>query len=212
MIMRMRYMLHMVCETDLLWSYGRPQEADFGHGRHGLVLVWWLSAISLVLSTAQVSHLGRGIIYFIRFSQWQKNFKLVFAHHFDGTRHVQKVFFEVTNNCTNSDAWFAKKTDRKFRWEVTTKRCAKFENTLQNQMDGRYGRYTTPLIRIDQPRSAWRPVLCGLHLLFPYVSKFRLFFDSKIYDLRFSPSRCYLMYSSCLLSRISPCFSVSSVC
>ena len=138
MIMRMRYMLHMVCETDLLWSYGRPQEADFGHGRHGLVLVWWLSAISLVLSTAQVSHLGRGIIYFIRFSQWQKNFKLHFAHRFDSVKQMQKVFLKLLRHSTNSDACLAKKTDRKFRWEVTTKRCANFENALWEQMDGTY--------------------------------------------------------------------------
>ena len=37
-------MLHMVCETNLLWSYGQPQEAVFGHGRHGL----WFSLVVAV--------------------------------------------------------------------------------------------------------------------------------------------------------------------
>ena len=59
-----------------------------------------------------------------------KNFKLHFAHRFDGTRHVQKVILKLLRHSTNSDACLAKKTDRKFRWEVTTKRCAKFENAL----------------------------------------------------------------------------------
>ena len=138
MTMRMRYMLHLVCETNLLWSYGRPQEADFGHGRHGLVLVWWLSAISLVLSTVLVSHHGRGIIYFSRFSQWQKNFKLHLAHRFDSVKQMKNLFLKLLLHSINSDACSAKKTDRKFRREVTTKRCAKCENALWEQMDGTY--------------------------------------------------------------------------
>ena len=66
-----------------------------------------------------------------------KNFKLHFAQRFDGTRHVQKVFLKLLIHSTNSDACSAKKTDQKFRWEVTTKRCAKFENALWDQVDGR---------------------------------------------------------------------------
>ena len=67
-----------------------------------------------------------------------KNFKLHLAHHFDYTRHVQKVFFETANHSANSDAWFAKKTDRKFRWEVIRKWCAKFENAPWYQTYGTY--------------------------------------------------------------------------
>ena len=84
-----------------------------------------------------MSHLGRGIIYFIRFSQWQKNFKLAFAHHFDSVKQMLKAILKLLIHSTNSGACTAKKTDRKFRSEVSTKWCAKFENAPWYQMDGR---------------------------------------------------------------------------
>jgi hypothetical protein len=83
-----------------------------------------------------VSHLGRGIIYFSRFSQWQKNFKLHLAHRFDSVKQMKNLFLKLLLHSINSDACSAKKTDRKFRREVTTKRCAKFENAPWYQMDG----------------------------------------------------------------------------
>ncbi len=62
--------------------------------------------------------------------------KLHFAHRFDSVKQMQKVFLKLLRHSTNSDACLAKKTDQKFRWEVTTKRCAKFENAPWYQMDG----------------------------------------------------------------------------
>ena len=66
-----------------------------------------------------------------------KKLQVHLAQRFDGTRHVQKVFLKLLLHSTNSDGCSAKKTDRKFRWEVTTKRCAKFENAPWYQTDGR---------------------------------------------------------------------------
>ena len=136
MIMRMRYMLHMVCETNLLWSYGRPQEADFGHGRHGLVLVWWLSAISLVLSTVWCHILVR-VLSNLFVSRNGKKTSSCTLHNVSMVLDMcKKCFSKLQTIILIPTHGLQKKTDRKFRWEVTRKWCAKFENAPWYQTDG----------------------------------------------------------------------------
>ena len=138
MIMRMRYMLHMVCETNLLWSYGRPQEADFGHGRHGLVLVWWLSAISLVLSTAQVSYLGRGISNLFVSRNGKKTSSCTLRTISMVLDMCKTWFLLLQSILLIPTCALQKKRIENSDGKVGTKWCAKFENAPWYQTDGRY--------------------------------------------------------------------------
>ena len=72
-----------------------------------------LVAVSHQLGTEYRISVTSWYVYYLIYSflAMAKNFKLHFAHRFDGTRRVQNVFLKLLRHSTNSDACLAKKTD-----------------------------------------------------------------------------------------------------